>query len=100
MALMIAMLVAFNLIDAIVTVVFVRWFGAVELNPFMKIILTYSPEAFVVVKLGYTAFAADIAWQHRTMRSVVAATFGVTVAYALNLCYQAVVVVSTVRGIR
>lgn len=100
MALMIAMLVAFNLIDAIVTVIFVRWFGAVELNPFMKAVLTYSPEAFVVVKLGYTAFAADIAWQHRSMKSVFAATFGVTFAYALNLCYQAVVIVSTARGLK
>lgn len=97
---MIGLLIAFNLIDAIVTVVFVRWFGAVELNPFMAHLLAFSPEAFIVVKLGYTGFAADLAWTHRNKPSVLAATFGVTVAYALNMCYQAIVIVSTVRGFR
>lgn len=55
-----ALLVLMGSLDCLTTVVGMRYFGAVELNPLMSSVASTSLSAFVVLKLSATVFACIV----------------------------------------
>lgn len=86
----ISALILFNIFDAVSTIVFLKFFEARELNPFMAALYDWSPGTFLVVKLGYTGLVASLAWKTRQVSAILPVTLGVTAAYGVLFSYQIV----------
>ncbi len=77
-----------NLLDAIFTLVWVRWGFAREANLMIDRLVESHAVAFIGVKLGLVGMGSWLLWQKRDHASAVIAIFIAFLAYYLVLLYH------------
>lgn len=77
-----------NLLDAVLTVLWISTGRAVEANPFLRDLVTDFPVAFVLVKMSLVSLGTIVLWRHRTRPLAVVAVFVAFVVYYLLFLYH------------
>lgn len=70
-----------NLIDAVMTMIWVLRGDATEANPMMDLVLREHPVLFVVTKLGLVSLGSYLLWRHRRKGAAVVAIFVAFLVY-------------------
>jgi hypothetical protein len=70
-----------NLIDAVMTMIWVLRGDATEANPMMEVVLREHPVLFVATKLGLVSLGSYLLWQHRRKGAAVIAIFVAFLVY-------------------
>ena len=88
-----------NLIDAICTLVWVRFGFAREENLMIDRLVEHHALAFVAVKLGLVGMGSWLLWQRRDHATAVVAIFVAFLAYYLLLLYHVQYAATLVRSL-
>jgi len=88
-----------NLIDAVLTLVWVRLGFAREANLMIDRLVEHHALAFVAVKLGLVGMGSWLLWQRRNHATAVVAIFVAFVAYYLVLLYHVQYAATLVRSL-
>ena len=87
-----------NLLDAIFTLVWVRWGFAREANLMIDKLVEGHALAFVAVKLGLVGLGSWLLWQRRNHATAVVAIFVAFLTYYLVLLYHVQYAATLVRS--
>jgi hypothetical protein len=82
------MLVVFNALDVVLTVVWLCTGAACEANPLLRVAWQLSPAAFVAVKTGLIHGGALLLHRHRHLGAARAAMFAASGVYALVVAWH------------
>jgi hypothetical protein len=88
-----------NLLDAIFTLLWVRWGLARESNLMIDKLVDHHALAFFGVKLGLVAMGSWLLWRRREQPSAVVAIFVAFLAYYLVLLYHVQYAATLVRSV-
>ena len=88
-----------NLLDAIFTLVWVRWGFAREANLMIDRLVESHALAFIAVKLGLVGMGSWLLWQRRDHATAVVAIFIAFLAYYLVLLYHVQYAATLVRSL-
>ena len=88
-----------NLIDALFTLVWVRWGFALEANLMIDRLADHHIFAFLAVKLGLVGMGSWLLWRRRHHASAVVAIFIAFLAYYLVLLYHVQYAATLVRSL-
>ena len=88
-----------NLLDAIFTLVWVRWGFAREANLMIDRLVEGHALAFIAVKLGLVGMGSWLLWQRRNHATAVVAIFIAFMAYYLVLLYHVQYAATLVRSL-
>src|SRR5262245_28626949 len=88
-----------NLLDAIFTLVWVRWGFALEANLMIDRLVEHYAVAFIAVKLGLVGMGSWLLWQRRNHATAVVAIFVAFMAYYLVLLYHVQYAATLVRSL-
>jgi hypothetical protein len=80
--------VVFNLIDAMFTIIYIRSGLATEANPLMDGILAASPVLFMAAKLALVSLGVQLLWRLRDHRSARFGLFATSAAYMTLIAYH------------
>jgi hypothetical protein len=83
-----ALIVIFNLLDAIFTLLAVASGWATEENPLMDLLLAYSPVQFMVIKLTLVSLGIMLLWRLRDRRVALVSGLGALGVYGLIVSYH------------
>jgi hypothetical protein len=78
----------FNLLDAVLTMVWVSSGLAVEANPLLEPVLAASPVGFVVIKCALVSLGLLLLWRLRQRATAAAAMVGTAVVYFAVVMYH------------
>lgn len=93
------LVVALSLCDLALTLVYLDW-GGEEGNPIMAWVLEQGEPAFVVVKIGVTAFGALVLLMHVNFRLVRVCLSGIVAAYVALVIFHLVTWVPAMLELR
>jgi hypothetical protein len=88
-----------NLLDAIFTLVWVRWGFAREANLMIDRLVERHALAFIAVKLGLVGMGSWLLWQRRNHATAVVAIFIAFMAYYMVLIYHVQYAATLVRSL-
>ena len=88
-----------NLLDAIFTLVWVRWGFAREANLMIDKLVEGHALAFIAVKLGLVGMGSWLLWQRRNHATAVVAIFVAFMAYYVVLLYHVQYAATLVRSL-
>jgi Domain of unknown function (DUF5658) len=88
-----------NLLDAIFTLVWVRWGFAREANLMIDRLVENHALGFIAVKLGLVGMGSWLLWQRRDHATAVVAIFIAFLAYYLVLLYHVQYAATLVRSL-
>jgi hypothetical protein len=88
-----------NLLDAIFTLVWVRWGFAREANLMIDRLVEHHALAFIAVKLGLVGMGSWLLWQRRNHATAVVSIFIAFLAYDLVLLYHVQYAATLVRSL-
>ena len=77
-----AALVVMNLIDGLMTLVWVRSGVATEGNPFMDRMMAHGPVGFMIIKLALVSLGVGLLWRLRHRRAAAVGMVGAAVIYS------------------
>jgi len=77
-----------NVVDAVLTMIWIAQGLAVEANPILADMVHEHPFSFVTCKLSLVSMGSLLLWRHRTRASAVVATFLAFIAYFLLFLYH------------
>jgi len=80
--------IALNLIDAVLTIIWVHSGRATEANPLLAELVNNTPLLFVLVKMSLVVSASYLLWRHRRRASAVIGIFMVFGGYYALLLYH------------
>lgn len=80
--------VIFNLLDAVLTMVWVNAGLAVEANPLMEPLLSASPVIFALAKMSLVSLGVLLLWRLRARVSAAIALMGTAVVYGAVVAYH------------
>ena len=83
-----AAILVFNVIDAVLTLVWTLSGLAVEANPLMEQVLAHSPLGFMATKLALVSLGLLLLWRLRWRRTARYAIVGSALAYAALITYH------------
>lgn len=81
-------LLVLNVLDAILTLLWIAQGRAIEANPILRDLAHHDPLGFVLVKTTLVSLAAAFLWRHRTRPLSVVATFVAFLTYFFLLLYH------------
>jgi hypothetical protein len=91
-----------NLLDAIFTLVWVRWGFAREANPLIRSLVEEHAVGFVVVKLSLVSLGSLLLWRRRNHPEAVIGIFAAFLVYYLvllhHLAYSSLLIRQLVSG--
>lgn len=80
--------IVLNVLDAVLTLVWVYTGQATEANPMMEVLVHEHPALFVVVKFTLVFFGTWLLWRQRKRATAVVAIFGAFLVYYALLLYH------------
>ena len=92
-------LLVLNLLDALFTLVWVRFGFAREENLMIDRLIDHQPLVFIAVKLGLVAMGSWLLWQRRDRPTAVVAIFVAFLVYYLILLYHVQYAATLVRSL-
>lgn len=85
---LLATTLVFNVVDLMLTLLVVLGGLAVEANPLMAVLISSSPVAFALVKLGVVSFGVWVLWRARTRRLAAVGSVVIFSAYSGVMLYH------------
>ena len=87
-------LILFNFLDGLITLVLVETGNAIEYNPLMGLFLSIHPVLFITMKMFLVGFGVLVIWRYRDRPMAVGSMYLCVTAYSLVMLYHGGVLIS------
>ncbi len=81
-------LIVLNMLDGVLTIAWINFGRATEINPLMDVLISTHPVLFIAIKMLLVCLGVSLLWRYRTQTPAIVSIYLCCMAYTFVLLYH------------